>query len=550
MFSRFDRNAKRVGEILAILGRYGLADWLSGLNYEFIQGRLVSFDGERLGQLTQEARVRLALTELGTTFIKLGQMLSTRPDLAGPGLAAELSQLRSHTPPDPPERIKETFHVELGKPVEELFKTFTDKPLASASIGQVHEATLFTGERVVVKVQHDGIETKILGDLDIMGMLADLAQSHVAYFRSYQPASVLREFRRTLLNELDFSAERRNLEEFAENFRDDEGVHFPVVYPELCSRRVLTMEMLEGISGEDVPALRASGFDLNDFAQRGANMYLDMIFRDGFYHADPHPGNLMMLPGGVVGVLDCGMVGRLDETMRLEVESLLLSIINKDAVELCDAVMRLGQVPPDLDRDALRAEISNFVSEYGSRSLRDFNLSQALRQMTDIIRRYHIILPSSLAMMLKMFVMLEGTARTLSPTFNLAELIEPYQIKVLKQKFSLERVFKKLYRAYRDWDRLVEMLPRDIAELLRRVRNGTFETKHSHPRLESAIHRLTLGGMTAALFVGSSIIYSSKTEPQFGGVSIVGALGYVLSMVLAYRLLRAINKDEDQNKKK
>ena len=549
MFSQINRNTKRVGEILAILGRYGLADWLSGLNYDWLQGRLVSFDGERLGALTQEARIRLALTELGTTFIKLGQMLSTRADLVGPDLAAELAQLRSHTPPDPVQKIKETIKLELGKPVEELFAEFDDKPLASASIGQVHSAKLKTGETVVVKVQHDGIETRILGDLDIMGILAELAQKHVSYVRAYQPTSTLREFRRTLLNELDFSSEKRNLEEFAANFTKNPHVHFPRVYPELCSRRALTMEMLVGVSGEDMPGMKASGFDLGEFAQRGANMYLDMIFRDGFYHADPHPGNLMMLPGGVVGVLDCGMVGRLDDTMRQEVEALLLSIVNKDAIELTDSVMRLGSVPPELDRDALRTEISNFVSEYGSRSLRDFNLSAALKQMTDIVRRYQILLPSTLAMMLKMLVMLEGTSRQLNPNFNLAALIEPYQIKVIKNRLSLDRVLRKLYRAYRDWDRLFDMFPRDAAEILRRIRNGTFETRHSHERLETTLHRLTLGVLTAALFVGSSIIYSSKTEPQFGGVSIVGAIGYLLSMYLGYRMLRVIGKDEDSDKK-
>jgi ubiquinone biosynthesis protein len=550
MFSRFDRNAKRVGEILAILGRYGVADWLSGLNYEWIQGRLVSFDGERLGKLTQDARIRLALTELGTTFIKLGQMLSTRADLVGPSLAAELSQLRSHTPPDALEIVKESIRAELGKSADDLFAEFNDKPLASASIGQVHQAKLLTGEHVVVKVQRAGIENKILGDLDIMGVLADLAQKHVSYLRPYQPVSTLREFRRTLLNELDFSIEKRNLEEFAENFSKDKNVHFPRVYAEVCSRRVLTMEMLVGVSGENESGMRASGYDLNAFAQRGANMYLDMIFRDGFYHADPHPGNLMMLPGGVVGVIDCGMVGRLDETMREEVESLLISIINKDAVELTDAVMRLGSVPADLDRDALRAEISNFVSEYGRGSLRDFNLSAALKQMTDIVRRYHILLPSTLALMLKTLVMLEGTSRQLSPNFNLAELIEPYQIKVLKHKLSLDRVLRKVYRMYRDWDRLIDMLPRDLAEILRRIRNGTFEQVHQHPRLEATINRLILGILSASFFLGSSMLYSRGAPPEIGGVSISGALGYILSLVFAWRLIRTINKAEDPDKKK
>lgn len=549
MFTRFDRNAKRVGEILAILGRYGLADWLSGLHYEWIQGRLVSFDGERLGAITQEARIRLALTELGTTFIKLGQMLSTRADLIGPSLAQELSQLRSHTPPDPLEKIKEMIQAELGKPTEDLFAEFDDKPLASASIGQVHRARLVGGEQVVVKVQRAGIEQKILGDLDIMGVLADLAQRHLSPVRAYQPAATLREFRRTLLSELDFSSEKRNLEEFAENFARNKHIHFPRVHGELCSRRVLTMEMLIGISGEDDVGMRGSGVDLNAFAQRGATMYLDMIFRDGFYHADPHPGNLMMLPQGVVGVLDCGMVGRLDEQLREEIESLLLSIINKDAVELTDSVMRLGSVPPELDRDALRSDISNFIGEYGTRSLRDFNLSAALRQMVDIIRRYHIILPSALALLLKTLVMLEGTSRQLSPNFNLAELIEPYQLKVLRHRLSLTRWMRKLYRAYRDWDRLLDMLPRDLAEILRRVRSGTFEIRHEHRRLEATVNRLVLGILTASFFVGSSVLYSNKAPPVLGDISILGSIGFLLSLAFALKLVRSVNKADDTEKK-
>jgi ubiquinone biosynthesis protein len=550
MFTRFDRNAKRVGEILAILGRYGLADWLSGLHYEWIQGRLVSFDGERLGKLTQEARIRLALTELGTTFIKLGQMLSTRADLVGAGLAQELSQLRSHTPPDSLAQVKSTILTELGKPVEDIFADFEEKPLASASIGQVHRARLSGGKLVVVKVQRTGIEHKILGDLDIMGVMADLAQKHISALRAYQPVATLREFRRTLLNELDFFSEKRNLEEFAENFTKEKHIHFPEVYSELCSRRVLTMEFLAGISGEDVEGMRRASVDLTEFAQRGANMYLDMIFRDGFYHADPHPGNLMMLPNNVVGVIDCGMVGRLDETMREEIESLLLSIINKDALELTDTVIRLGSVPPELDRDALRTEISNFVSEFGTRSLRDSNLSAALRQTVDIVHRYHILLPSPLALMLKTLVMLEGTSRQLNPDFNLAALIEPYQVKVIRHRLSLDRWMRKIYRAYRDWDRLIDMLPRDLAEILRRIRSGTFEIRHEHRRLESTVNRLILGILAAAFFVGSTMLYSQKTPPTVWDISVTGVISYILSLLFVLKVVRSVNKAEDSEKKK
>jgi ubiquinone biosynthesis protein len=236
--------------------------------------------------------------------------------------------------------------------------------------------------------------------------------------------------------------------------------------------------------------------------------------------------------------------------MREEVEALLLSIISKDAVELTDTVMRLGSVPPDLDRDTLRAEISNFVSEHGSRSLRDFNLSAALKQMTDIVRRYHIILPSSLALMLKTLVMLEGTSRQLSPNFNLAALIEPYQVKVFKHRLSLDRLFRRLYRTYRDWDRLIDMLPRDLAEILRRVRNGTFEIRHEHQKLEATVNRLILGILSASFFIGSSVLLGQKTEPAPGGISIIGSIGLVLSLFFAWRVIRMAGKADDAGKKK
>src|SRR5207237_8111632 len=220
--------------------------------------------------------------------------------------------------------------------------------------------------------------------------------------------NTLREFRRTLLNELDFSSERRNLEEFGKNFTTDKNIHFPTVFPHLCSRRVLTMEFLVGVSGEDELGMRASGVDLNEFAQRGANMYLDMIFRDAFYHADPHPGNLMMLPGGVVGVLDCGMVGRIDEQLREDIENILLAIVQQDGQEITDIVTRVGSVPVDLDHDALRLELSEFVAEYAGQSARELNVAEAVNRGTDIIRRYHILLPPSCSLLLKTLAMLEG----------------------------------------------------------------------------------------------------------------------------------------------
>ena len=539
-FLRVERNARRLTEILAILSKYGLADWLGGLNYEWLQGRLVSFEGQRLGKLTREARIRLALTELGTTFIKLGQMLSTRPDVVGPELGRELGQLRSNAPPDPPAAVRATIAAEFGKEVETLFCDFEEQPLASGSIGQVHRARLPGGQAVVVKVQHADVVEKIMNDLDIMATLAELLQKHVAELRPYQPVAIVREFRRVILHELDFNSERRNQEEFLRNFQRDPHVHLPAVYPDWCSRRVLTMELLCGISGEDVEGLRMAGVDLDEFARRGANMYLAMIFRDAFYHADPHPGNLMMLDGGVVGVLDCGMVGRIDEQLREDVENILLAIVQHDAQEMTDIVTRVGSVPVDLDHDALRLELSEFVAEYAGLSARELNVSEAVNRATDIIRRYHILLPASCSLLLKTLAMLEGTSRQLNPTISLAELIRPYSKQSLRRRLSPRRLLFRMQRTVRDWDRLLTALPRDLTEVLRRVRTGTFEIRHEHHQLEVTVHRLVLGILTGALFVGSSLLWSSKAPPAPGDVSIPGIVGYVGSLVLGFRLVWTI----------
>ncbi len=433
--TRVERNAHRAAEIIGVLAKYGLADWVKGLNYSWIQDRIKSVDGQPIPDLKVEERVRLALTELGTTFIKLGQMLSTRPDLVGPEMAQELSHLQTHTPADPPDTVRATIEAEFGKPLGSLFTHFKHAPLASASIAQVHLAQLHSGEHVVVKIQHAGIADKIMPDLDILAGLAELAERHASQIRPYQPVAVVRQFRRTLLRELDFTSERRNLEEFAEHFAQDNTVHFPRAYAECSTRRVLTMERLEGILGTDSKALAASGVDLDEFARRGANMYLQMIFRDAFYHADPHPGNLMLLPGGVVGVLDCGMIGRLDEELAEGLDEMLMAIVNRNAVDLGDIILRLGSAPPATPRDQLRADLTDFVADYVGQSIQDMDLGGALNSLFEIIRRYNITLPPPLSLLLRTLVELEGTAQRLSPEFSLAEVFQPFYTTMVRGVF-------------------------------------------------------------------------------------------------------------------
>lgn len=539
---RLERNARRVAEVCSVAAKYGLADWLKGLHYARLQEWLQTTDGQAISTLSAPERFRLALTELGTTFIKLGQMLSTRPDVVGEELALELERLQSSVPADPPEVITARVELELGKPLHELFRQFDATAFASASVAQVHRARLPTGEQVVVKVQRANIEKEIQADLSILAGLAELAEEHVSALKIYGPVALVRQLQRTLLAELDFAHERRNLEEFRRNFAADRTVHFPLPWPEYSSRRVLTMECLQGILGSDLDQLKAAKVDLQAFARRGANLYLEMIFRDSFYHADPHPGNLMLLPDAVVGVLDCGMTGRLDETLREEIESMVLAVVQKDSTALTDAVWNLSVLPPICLRDELQADLAEFVAEYTGPSLLDFDLKGALRNLTDIIHRHHILLPARASLLLRTLILLEGTAQRLHPEFSMVELIEPFYSRAAGRRLSPKRLALRLQRAYRDWDRLLQALPRALNDTLQRMRVGRFSVHLDHRHLDQIVNRLVLGILTASLFLGSSLLWSMKAPPLLFGVSIFGAVGYGLALFLGWRLFRAIRK--------
>jgi ubiquinone biosynthesis protein len=537
------RNAKRFETIVRTLARYGLADWVRDWNPDFVKDYFKDVDGRSISEQPREVRLRLAFTELGTTFIKLGQVLSTRSDLIGPELAEELTKLQSSNPADPPESVVATIESELGQPPDKLYAEFNPDAVGSASIAQVHMATLKTGEKVVVKVQHPGIEDLVQQDLEILAFLAGIAEKHSAELRLYQPRGMTAEFRRSILRELDFLREKRSLEEFTRNFQDDPTVHFPKPYPELTARRVLTMERLDGVSIAKTETLAEGGVNTEETAWRGATAFLEMVFRDGFYHADPHPGNIWVLENGVVGLLDCGMVGRLDDARKLELENLIQAAVDRDTEELTALVVELGSLPPNLDREQLRADIADFLSDYGGQSIQDLNISDALNEIVAIIRRHRIVLPPSVSLLIRMLVLLEGSARLLSRDFSLVELLQPFVKKRLTHRLSPGQLLKRLGRSYRDWTRLVDALPRELTDILGRVRQGTFEVNLEHRRLDTVVNRVVYGILTASLFLGSAMMWSRQAPPTIQGVSLFGAAGVAGAVVLAWRLLRVIKRE-------
>lgn len=539
---RFAGDLARAADVARVLAKYGLAGWLTDVEWGPIHNALKSGGGEVLAEKPFEARVRLALTDLGTTFIKLGQMLSTRPDLVGQAMAVELSRLQEQTPADSAEIATRGVERELGRPIAECFMRFDGMALASASIGQVHRVRMKTGRRAVVKVQHPAIEGTIRRDLDILGFLAAIAEKH-AYLRRYEPVGLVREFSRTMLNELDFRRELRNLQAFRRNFANDETVIFPKPYPDLTSGRVLTMEFLEGCKLTDDKQLEKLQIDRQELAKRGADIFIQMIFRDGFYHADPHPGNFLVLPDGKIGLLDAGMIGRIDEAFLFQIEDILLAAGDRDAEGLTDAVTRVCGKPKDLDRAALSAALTEFFQEYGTQTVGQFNVSGALTAITAILHEHKLILPGRLSMLIKCLMLLEGTGRLLSPAFNLAELLLPWRRRILLRRFSPAARMKLLRRLFMELERSAESAPRLLSSLIERLEKGTFAIRMEHRHLKSAANRLVVGLFISALLVGSSILLSLGARPSVWGISIFGLLGFVAAVIFGFRMMW-VNRDQ------
>lgn len=552
------RNVNRTTEILSVLSKYGLADWISRLNLDFAKGIFKNHDGSAIADLTRAQRIRMALAELGPTFIKLGQLLSTRPELIGPALADELTKLQTSAPADSGEIARKTIEEELGQSIDQLFLTFHDQAIAAASIGQVHRAVLRDGSCVVVKVKRAGIDSVVRNDVDIMGWLADLAE-RIPEFAAYRPSATMAEFRRTLLRELDFGREERNLQQFEARFKNNPHVRIPHPYADFCTPRVLTMEQLSGYSLDSFEKLATSGLDLDSIARYGAELYLEMIFTDGYYHADPHPGNIVLMPGNVIGLMDFGMVGRIDEPLREDVEELMYAIVNGDAEHLTTVIGRIGRMPGGLDQMAFRSDVADFVTHYGRQSVKRLDVGRVLREMTEMIYRYQIVLPAQLSMLIKALVTLEGTAKILSPSFSIIEVMVPFQRRALRRRLSPTRRLKKMRRVYLEMEHLFTAMPQQIYQIIRQIQSGEFDVHLDHRGLEPSVNRLVLGMLASALFLGSSLMLSMKVPPVLfqsptwlgmHQISILGLSGCCLSFLVGLRLLGAIGKSGHLDRRK
>jgi ubiquinone biosynthesis protein len=550
-----DLHLRRYRQIAEVLARHGLG-WLHGVSglERFHSFRPLSLDLREHTQsesLTPPERVRLAIEELGATFIKLGQFLSTRADLLPPEYQTELAKLQDSAPPFDPEAAKERIEAELGQSIDSLFAQFDSVPLAAASIGQAHAATLLDGKEVVIKVRRPGVVEQIEEDLEILQNLASAMSRRWEFASTYDITGLAQEFAYTLRSELDYLQEARNAESFAQNFADDPKVHIPRVFWEMTTSRMLTLERIRGIKVSDLTTLDANGIDRRRLAECGTQVILKMIFDNGFFHADLHPGNFFIEPDGRFGLIDFGMVGRVDDKTQEQLAHLVLALTGPDYDQLVDALLEMGVTTARVDRNRLRRDLEHLIAPYYGRPLGEIDLTPLINDALSIIRRHQMHLPSNLALLLKTIIVTEGLGARLDPDFRLLTIIRPYANELLLKLYSPSRWRRKLKRAGLDIAWLSSEAPQQLRRLVGEIERGGFEfgmrPESFEPlisRLERLANRIVLGILTAAFIVGLATLLSVYRPPGWENwAGVMFAVGFffaiALGIYLAWSILRS-----------
>jgi ubiquinone biosynthesis protein len=530
----------RLHEITSVCIRYGLGDLVrkAGVGTIIERAGQVLHWGEtsEVAHLKLHERARLALEQLGPTFVKLGQLLSTRDDLLPPDWIAELGKLQSRVAPVPFEQLLPQIEEALGKSPFEVFVDLEREPYASASIAQVHRARLANGTPVILKIRRPGIPAKIGADLRILLHIAQLIESEMPDARRYQPSQVVMHFARSLERELDLAVEARHIERFARNFAGEPEVLVPRVYWEWTSSVMNVQEHIEGIRGDDLARIEAAGLDRKLLAARGADAVLKMILVDGFFHADPHPGNVLYLRGNRIALIDFGMVGRLTVTRRNQIVELLAGVAGHDEEAMLDVIMEWAGEGL-IDEAALAADVGELAFDFADVQLKDFRLGALLQRLAALMREHSIVMPADLTMMFKALISLEGLGRQYDPEFKLVERLKPFLDEARVERYQPVALVRRGRANVEQFLGLMASVPRDIARLLRDARRGRMRIDLDLKRLDSfgqkldaAIDRITIGLMTASLVVGSSIVMTVQGGPKVLGVPVLtmlGLIGYV-----------------------
>ena len=546
------RALPRLVEITRVLVRHGLHDVVHSVGLH----KLIDEASGVLGWTPDPAvlaaplpeRLRDALEALGPAFVKLGQVLASRVDMLGPDWIAALDRLHDQANPLPFEALERQLLADLGGPLSERFAAFDTAPAASGSVAQVHRARLLDGREVAVKIRRPGVSAAIEADLLLLEALATWWQEQEPLARRFQPVEIVRQLRKSLAREVDFAAEARSQERFAESFRGDPGIVVPEVQAEFTRASLLVMEWIDGTAGTDMAKLDALGFDRAMLAARGADAVLKMVLEDGLFHADPHPGNVLFLPGNRVALIDFGMVGWLSAKRREELLDLLAAVADRDPEAMRDVLLAWAD-GRRVSAERFAEDLGRLLHMYENASLREVSLGTLLAEIAAIMREHQLMLPADLALLFKALITLEGLGTRLVPHFKLIEHVTPFVKRLMAERLMPREIAGRLSGSAREWGRAVRMAPRLLESLARRFTDDgvalRFELRELDGfsrHLESSVNRLAVGLVTAALIVGSSILMSVARSEVSAAAWFLGGTGIVIAFANSLWLLSSIRR--------
>jgi ubiquinone biosynthesis protein len=549
------KNVNRVRQIVNVLLKYGfgkLIDQLHLSRFVPFRKRLKTFgQWPPLKGPTVAERLRMAFAELGPSFIKLAQILSTRPDLITKQFADEFKKLQDRVPPFAAQEARRIIEEETNLPIERIFSHLDENPIAAASIAQVHHATLLDGSEVIVKVQRPDIKEQIETDINILSTVAYLMEKYVPESVFYNPKGIVEEFSRTVRKELDFVEEAGNGIRFKKNFEGSHDVHIPKIFSEFTTQKVLVMERIDGVRIDDIEGITRLGLDRTRLARIGMEAYFKQILEDGFFHADPHAGNLFAMPNGMIGFMDFGIVGRVSPELRETMANTFLALIHKDYDKLIEQYIELGLVPEHVDLETFRkefkADLANFLEPLYGITLKELNFAEYLDTVTHLAIKHALKIPSDLLLVNKAMLILENLGRELDPNFNFIAVAEPYALKLIRERTKPSMIFEKTRRNITEIGDFFVLFPKQMRQIIRKVLKDDIHIKMTHMGLEKFIrdmdrssNRIAFSMIISAILLSSAIMHATGAGPTIYGVSILGLSAFGFAFFLGIWLIISI----------
>ncbi|WP_130806769.1 ABC1 kinase family protein [Senegalia massiliensis] len=547
----------RYREIYNILTKYGFSMIAERLpNRIFFRKIFFRKSSKLSSKYSRGKRLRMAIEELGPTYIKLGQVMSTRYDLLPTDIIEELSKLQDEVSEYPLGDAKRLFKEEIGIDISDAFMDFDEKPLAAASIGQVYNAKLFSGEDVVVKIRRPNIKNLIEKDLEILKTIGGIVDDYIVRKSVVSFSEIVDEFATTLRRELDYTMEAQNYENFRQSLTDNKYAVVPKVYWDFITKKILVISKLKGIKINDTESLIENNYDNEKIAYNLAKTYMEQVFLHGFFHADPHPGNLFVINGEKIGFVDFGMVGYLDDESTKLLMLLLKSSVDKNSEKIVETLYKMDSIPETTNKMLFKRDINYVLNYYYNLSFDKIDFSDALTDILRITYKHKVRVPSQLTLLIKTIISIEGTAKNLNPKFNLTDVSKDLLESIKKDKFNAKRLFNKTYSSAYNMLEDFRELPKMLNTIFYKISNDKIKINMNHEglskfrkELNSVTNKLSLSLIISAIIIGSSTIAQTKTGPQVVGMSAIGLVGFLLAGIMGIILIVSIIFHSWDNKK-